>query len=112
MKTRIMFDWAGNIYDWYIDWPLPFFPSKGEIFDFSSFIETGVISDFKDVKFVGRWRYRGLERSIMDMLQNSYDTVIENVNWRATCVEIELGTTLYLRRDSMGYNLWEEKGGK
>ena len=25
MRARIMFDWAGNVYDWDIDWPLPFF---------------------------------------------------------------------------------------
>lgn len=105
-----MFDWAGNIYDWYIDWPLPFFPSKGETFNFLSFIEAGVISDFKDVRFVGRWRYDGLEKSITGMLQNDYHTVIGNINWGATCVEMELATTLYLERDSSGNLLWEEKG--
>lgn len=109
MKARIMFDWAGNIYDWYIDWPLPFFPSKGETFAFSSFIDTGAIKDFKDVEFVGVWRYLGLERSIFDMLQNDYCTFIENINWRATCVEIELGTTLYLKQDASGNVLWKEK---
>ena len=31
MRARIMFDWAGNVYDWDIDWPLPFFPRKGII---------------------------------------------------------------------------------
>lgn len=110
MKARIMFDWAGNIYDWYIDWPLPFFPSKGETFNFEGFINNGVIKDFKDVVFVGCFRYEGLEKSIMDMLQNDYDTIIENINWRPTCVEIELTTTLYSRRDnSDGCLLWEEK---
>lgn len=109
MRARIMFDWAGNIYDWDIDWPLPFFPSKGETFDFKSFVDAGIIKDFEDVVFVGRDRYVGLEKSIMDMLQNEYNTVIENINWRATSIEIELTTTLYRRRDSMGYNLWKEK---
>lgn len=109
MRARIMFDWAGNIYDWYIDWPLPFFPSKGETFNFRSFVEEGVIEDFKDVMFVGQWRYDGLERSIMSMLQNDYHTVIENINWGVSYVEIELTTTLYLRTDSSGYSLWKEK---
>lgn len=109
MKTRIMFDWAGNIYDWYIDWPHPVFPHKGETLDFKSFVDTGIIKDFKDVVFVGHDRYEGLEKSIMDMLQNEYNTVIENINWRATFIEIELTTTLYPRRDSLGYRLWEEK---
>lgn len=109
MRARIMFDWAGNIYDWDIDWPLPFFPNKGETFDFKSFVDAGIIKDFKDVVFVGLERHEGLEKSIMDMLQNEYNTVIENINWRATSIEIELTTTLYRRRDSMGYNLWKEK---
>lgn len=104
-----MFDWAGNIYDWYIDWPHPVFPHKGETFNFMSFVEEGVIEDFKDVMFVGQWRYDGLEKSIMSMLQNDYHTVIENINWGVSYVEIELTTTLYLRTDSSGYSLWEEK---
>lgn len=109
MTTRIMFDWAGNIYDWYIDWPYPFFPSKGETFDFGSFVDLGIIKDFEDVEFIGVYRYKGLKRSIYDMLQNAYDTFIENINWGADRVEIELATTLFLKRDSLGSYLWEEK---
>ena len=95
MKTRIMFDWAGEIYDWHIDWHLPYFPHIGETLEFSSLVDDGIIKDFKDIHFKGLQKYRGLEKSILGMLQNPYHTKIVNINWMSSGAEIEIATTLY-----------------
>jgi hypothetical protein len=103
-----MFDWAGTIYDWYIDWPYPIFPTVGETFAFGEFVTDGIIKDFKDVHFEGRSRYAGLKRSIFDMLQNDYHTKIVNVNWRPHVIELEITTTIYNNYDSGICSLWKE----
>lgn len=104
MKVRIIFDWAGNIYDWWIDWPHPFFPSVGDTFEITSFIDEGFIKNYKNVKFKGRFKYEGLESSILSMLQNCYNTKINNINWMANGAELEITTDLF-EKDSI---LWDE----
>ena len=104
MKVRIMFDWAGTIYDWYIDWEMPFFPRKGDTFEFSEFVDEEVIKDFKDIRFKGRYKYAGLEKSILGMLQNAYNTKIVNINWMPRKVELQITTDLFDNDSS----LWEE----
>ena len=104
MKVRIMFDWAGNIYEWIIDWYLPYFPSVGDTLEFQDFVEKGIIKDFKDVKFKGRYKYDGLETSIYHMLQNCYQNKIVNINWLSDSVELEITSVIYENES----RLWDE----
>ena len=48
MEVRILFCWAGNIYNWRGTWPFSCVPSPGDTLGIQSFIEEGHIkaSDF------------------------------------------------------------------
>ena len=108
MKVRIMFDWAGNIYEWIIDWGLPFLPTVGDTFALMDFVEKGIIKDFKDVKFRGVFRYDGLEKNISGMFINSYNTRVVGRTWNADIVEIEIATNLFDATDENGIYLWKD----
>lgn len=97
MRVRIMFMFAGELNDWWIDWFLPFFPSKGETFDIIEFVECGIIKDFKDKTFEGCVRYHGIKKSMYDMLFDGYNVEIENIHWCPRHIEIELKPTDYNR---------------
>ena len=112
MELRILFCWAGNIYNWRGTWPFSCVPSPGDTLGIQSFIEKGHIkADEEDVVFKGSdlYKYRGLEVSLEGLLSNEYNTKVVSVNWTGTGIEIEITTDTYQQRDSIGTNLWEEE---
>lgn len=112
MEVRILFCWAGNVYNWRGTWPFSCVPSPGDTLGIQSFIEEGHIkADEEDVVFKGSdlYRYRGLEVSLEGLLSNEYNTKVVSVNWTGTGIEIEITTDMYQQRDSIGSNLWKEK---
>ena len=48
MELRILFCWAGNVYNWYGKWPFPVVPSPGDTLSIQSLIEEGVVEAEKD----------------------------------------------------------------
>lgn len=112
MELRILFCWAGNVYNWYGKWPFPAVPSPGDTLSIQSLIEEGVVEAEKDnIVFRGSCpgRYRGLEVSLEGLLSNDYNTKVVSVNWTGKGIEIEITTDIYQERDSIGSNLWKEK---
>lgn len=111
MEVRIMFCWAGNVYNWYGSWPFPCVPSPGDTLSIQSLIEEGVVKAgeanivFKGCK-IGR--YAGLEVSLEGLLSNDYNTKVVSVNWKGKGIEIEITTDIYQERDSSGTGLWYE----
>lgn len=112
MEVRILFCWAGNVYNWRGTWPFLCVPSSGDTLGIQSFIEEGHIkADEEDVVFKGSkiGRYRGLEVSLEELLSNEYNTKVASVNWTGKGIEIEITTDIYQQRDGIGSNLWDEK---
>lgn len=112
MRVRVIFCWAGNVYDWYGDWPFPCVPSPGDTLAIATFVEDGVLeAEQKNVVFEGSstGRYAGLEVSLDGLLSNPYNTKVVSVNWTGTSVELEVTSDIYQERDSLGFHLWEER---
>lgn len=112
MKVRILFCWAGNVYNWSGTWPFSCIPSPGDTLAIQSFVDKGYIkADEKDVVFEGSstGRYKGLEVSLEGLLSNEYHTKVVSVNWTGTGIEIEVTTDIYQQRDDIGFNLWDER---
>lgn len=112
MEVRVLFCWAGNVYNWRGTWPFSCVPSPGDTLGIQSFIEEGHIkADEEDIVFKGSniGRYRGLEVSLEKLLSNEYNTKVVSVNWTGKGIEIEITTDIYQQRDDIGSNLWDEK---
>jgi len=111
MKLRIIFCWAGNVYNWYGRWPFPCVPCTGNTISIQSFIEKGHVRAEvpHDIVFCGCGRYLGLEVSLQGMLFNDYNTKVVSVNWVGEGMEIYVTTDIFAQKDHLGIDLWEEK---
>lgn len=97
MKVRFMFDFAGNIYDWYSIWSLPFFPRVGESIALLTFFENDneFLENIRKISFSGVDIYDGLSIDLDHLLYNSYSMKIININWQKEIVEVEIANNQY-----------------
>jgi len=88
MIVSINFEFATDIYPFVVDWKLPYFPSIGHSLELEDILSDTQLEEAKNIKFVGKGKYQGINTSLFSVLRDCYDNKITQINWRKEGAEI------------------------